>query len=110
MADLNSVLYGIIGKRITELRKFNNDNQQQLSSKIGITRSSISNIELGRQQISLHLIYRISQVYNTEIYSLLPKVDEVASKASLEINNITNILKNKEIGSLTEKSILDLLK
>ena len=90
MPDIHSVLSEIIGKRISELRKFNNDNQQQLADKIDIKRSSISNIELGNQQISLVVLYRICQVYNTEIYSLLPRVNDV--------------------GSLTKKHILELLK
>lgn len=110
MAEINSVLYGIIGNRICELRKYNNDNQQQLADKIGLKRSSISNIELGRQQISLHLLYRVSQVYNTEIYTLLPSVKEIASKVSLSLNNVTEILKKNEVGTITEQRILELLK
>jgi transcriptional regulator with XRE-family HTH domain len=110
MADINSMLYEIIGHRISELRKLNNDNQQQLADKIGLGRSSISNIEAGRQQISLHLLYRISQVYNSEIYSLIPKVSEVASKVSLEVNNVNEIFKKQGIGNVTQKQILELLK
>jgi len=110
MPDFNSVLYGVIGKRISELRKLNKENQEQLADKIGIKRSSISNIELGRQQISLHLIYRIAQVYNTEVYSLLPTVNEVASKVSIAIDNVTDVLKYNEVGSITKKRILELLK
>jgi transcriptional regulator with XRE-family HTH domain len=112
MADIHSVLSKIIGKSISELRRFNNDNQQQLADKIGIKRSSVSNMELGNQQISLVILYRICQVYNTEIYSLLPRVNEVASQVSLslEIDQVTEILKTSEVGSLTQQKILDLLK
>jgi len=112
MPDIHSVLYGIIGKRISELRKFKNDNQQQLADKIGIKRSSISNIELGNQQISLIILYRICQVYDTEIYSLLPRVNDVATKVSLslEVDNVVEILKSNDVGTLTQKQILELLK
>ena len=109
MPDINPILYGVIGKRISELRKYNNDNQQQLADKIKLKRSSISNIESGRQQISLHLLYRISQVYNTEIYSLLPTVSEVASKVSLSLDNVTEVLKQNDVGLITEQQILKLL-
>ena len=112
MTDIHSVLSKIIGARISELRKFNNDNQQQLADKIGVKRSSISNMELGNQQISLVVLYRICQVYNVEFYSLLPRVNEVASKVSLslEIDSVNEILKTSEVGSLTQQKILELLK
>jgi transcriptional regulator with XRE-family HTH domain len=110
MADTNSVLYEIIGYRISELRKLKGDSQQQLSDKINLGRSSIANIEAGRQQVSLHLLYRISQVYETEIYSLLPSVNTVASKVSLEITNVNEIIKKENLGSLTKKHILELMK
>jgi transcriptional regulator with XRE-family HTH domain len=110
MADFNSVLYSIIGYRISELRKLNNHNQQELADKIDISRSSISNIESGRQQISLHLLYRICQVYNCEVHVLIPKVSEIASKVSLETNNINEIIKKHNVGNVTKKQILNLLK
>lgn len=110
MTDFHSVLYTIIGKRITDLRKFNNETQEQLGKKIGLKRSSVSNIEQGRQQISLHLLYRVAQVYDTEIYSLLPRVNDLASKVSLEFNNVKEMLKENEIGTITQKKILERLK
>lgn len=110
MADTNSVLYEIIGHRISELRKLNNHNQQQLADKIGLGRSSIANIESGRQQVSLHVIYRISQVYNAEVHSLIPKVSEVASKVSLELSNVNEVFKKQNVGDVTQKQILELLK
>ncbi len=110
MAEIDSILYQIIGKRITELRKLSNDNQQQLAGKIGLKRSTISNIEAGRQQISLHILYRIAQVYNAEIYSLIPKVTELASKVSLEINDLTELLDQHQLGDNTRKQIMELLK
>ncbi len=110
MADINSVLYGIIGKRISELRKLNNDSQLALATKIKLKRSSISNIESGRQQVSLHLLYRIAQIYNTEVFNLVPKVSEVASKVSLEFTELNDILEKKEVGTITRQQIFELLK
>ncbi len=109
MPDFHSVLYQIVGSRIIELRKFNNDTQEQLAKKIGLKRSSISNIEQGRQQVSLHLLYRISQVYSTEIYSLLPRVNDLAGKVSLELDNVREMLKEKEVGTITQKKIFERL-
>jgi transcriptional regulator with XRE-family HTH domain len=110
MADFHSVLYKIIGKRISELRRYNNDNQQQLAEKIGLKRSTISNIELGRQLISLHWLYRIAQIYNAEIYSLLPRVEDLAGKPSFALENLSEIVEQKNLGARTKKQILQLLK
>lgn len=111
MADFNSHLYETIGNRISELRKFKGDNQQQLADKINLGRSSIANIEAGRQQVSLHILYRICQIYDTEIHSLLPRVSEIASKISLELSNVNEVFKKEKIasGSNTQKEILQLL-
>jgi transcriptional regulator with XRE-family HTH domain len=111
MAEGHSELYRIIGNRISELRKFKNDNQQDLAKKIGLKRSTISNIELGRQQITLEVLYRICQVYDTEIYSLLPQVNIVASKVSLELeNSYSKVLEKEDVGNKTRQEILQLLK
>lgn len=109
MPELNSVLYGIIGHRISELRKFNNDNQQQLAIKIGIGRSSISNFEAGRQPISLTLLYRIAQVYNTEVHVLLPHVSEVSSKTSLVIEKVNETLEDAKLNEATKSYILGII-
>jgi len=108
--DLQTELYSIVGKRISELRKYHNDNQQQLASKVGLKRSTISNIESGRQQIGLHWMYRICQIYQCEIYVLLPKVEELASKVSLSIDDFSHIFHKQEVGDRTKKQILELLK
>lgn len=110
MPDFDSVIYSKIGNRISELRKYNNHNQQDLAEKIGIGRSSISNFESGRQQISLHLLYRIAQVYNTEVHVLIPTVAEIASKVSLELNKVNEVLDQTNVGDATRNSILDILK
>lgn len=109
MADTNSHLYEIIGFKISELRKFKGDNQHQLADKIDLGRSSIANIESGRQQVSLHILYRICQVYDAEIYSLLPKVSELASKVSLTLSNVNEVFKKEKVGNTTQKQILHLL-
>ena len=109
MPDFNSVIYKKIGYRISELRKYNNDNQQQLAEKINIGRSSISNFESGRQHISLHLLYRIAQVYNTEVHTLIPTVSEIASKVSLEVNKVNEVLDQTDVGDTTKNIIQEIL-
>jgi transcriptional regulator with XRE-family HTH domain len=106
----NAIVYQLVGERICELRKLNNDNQGDLSKKIGISRSSISNIELGRQPASLGLLYQIAQVYNTEISSLLPTLVQIMTIFKTDDKRFNELLQKTNVGNNTRQQILDLIK
>lgn len=88
MSDFNSVLYSIIGQRIKDRREELNYSQQQFSDAISkvyeLKRSSISNIERGRQQPPLHVLYGICRILNIDLQTILPTYSEVSSKVIIE--------------------------
>ncbi|MGC4101106.1 helix-turn-helix transcriptional regulator [Ferruginibacter sp.] len=110
MIDNTSILNEIIGGKICNLRKLNEDSQVNLSEKIKISRSSISNIEAGRQAASLSLLYEISQVYQSEIFSLLPTVQELNHYLEEGDNKFNEHLKSSDINDETRQQILNLIK
>jgi len=57
-------LYEESGKRIKKYRKLRNLTQDQLASKINLSRTSLANLESGRQQILLHHLYEIAEALN----------------------------------------------
>jgi len=77
MKDFNSALYQIIGDRIKKKRSQIPFSQEQLAKKAQISRTSISNIEIGRHQAPLHVLYKISVALEYEIQSLLPTFQEI---------------------------------
>jgi transcriptional regulator with XRE-family HTH domain len=48
--------------------------QELLAKKSGLSRAVIANIELGRQQILVHVLYKIAKALNISPIDLLPSV------------------------------------
>ena len=68
-------LYAAIGASIRKARDDHGLTQEKLAEKVGISRSSLTNIEIGRQRVQVHLLYRIADALECEPASLLPKRD-----------------------------------
>ncbi|MXW19489.1 MAG: helix-turn-helix transcriptional regulator [Gammaproteobacteria bacterium] len=67
-------LYEEFGRRLRDLRLGRSKPMTQagLGSLVGLSRTSITNIEMGRQQVSLHHLYRIAAALGIEPDQLLP--------------------------------------
>lgn len=71
----NSVdpVYREVGRRIFEARDRMGLTQEQLAKKISLKRTSITNIEKGRQQLLLHMLIKIAKELDVTVESLIPK-------------------------------------
>lgn len=67
------VLYREIGRRIQCERKELGFNQIELAQEIGLTRTSIANIEAGRQRLPIHVLYAIAEALGAPVTCLLPE-------------------------------------
>lgn len=65
-------IYTQLGQRIREAREATGLSQKDLAYLITVERTSITNIESGRQHPPLHVIYDIARALTVPIYSLLP--------------------------------------
>lgn len=65
-------VYDYIGARIRSGRMDANLSQDELGLRVGLTRTSISNIELGRQKVQIHTLYEIASVLGVTPAALLP--------------------------------------
>jgi len=52
--------------------------QQDLSERLNLSRSSIANIELGRQKVLLHQLFDLAEALNLKPLDLLPTSDAEA--------------------------------
>lgn len=77
----NEKLYAVLGARLKRLREGDDGNprltQAELAAKVGLERTSITNIEKGNQKVPLHVLYRLCEVLKVDISSLLPPLAEV---------------------------------
>lgn len=63
--------YLAIGRNIRILREKSNFKQDAFAQLLGLSRASIVNIEKGRQNPSLFLIWKMSKIFNIGIEELL---------------------------------------
>jgi transcriptional regulator with XRE-family HTH domain len=66
-------LYREIGRRIRDARRRASLTQVDLAQKAGLARTSITNIEMGNQQPTIHALWRIADSVQTSPCDLLPK-------------------------------------
>jgi transcriptional regulator with XRE-family HTH domain len=76
-------LYTLIGRNVVAAREQHGTIQADLAAAVGLTRSSITNIEAGRQRTSVHVLIAIAQALGVELTDLLgPDLPVIASKAA----------------------------
>ncbi|HET9342868.1 MAG TPA: helix-turn-helix transcriptional regulator [Candidatus Eremiobacteraceae bacterium] len=76
--------YEAVGRSIAARRNAVGMSQAILASAIGLTRTSVSNIEVGRQKLLLHTFLAICIALKMKPNDLLPWLDETYSSASDE--------------------------
>ena len=83
VAKLDSLeVYRMVGERIREERKRQNITQEELASRVGLTRTSITNVEKGRQKLLLHTLVQIADRLGVSPERLLPTLD---AETSIEV-------------------------
>jgi DNA-binding XRE family transcriptional regulator len=70
----NREFYAAVGQRIAKAR-IGQLTQEALAKKATLTRTSIVNIEKGRQQILLHTLVDIAQALKMPVAELIPDID-----------------------------------
>lgn len=104
-------LYEQVGNNIRLARENKGISQEQLAKSVALSRTSIVNIEKGRQRISLHHLMEIAYKTDSEINKLLPGLDSF----DLEVNSFnktwSNEISRSSMGdSKTEINIKEFIK
>lgn len=79
--------YVAVGKRIADARVLKRLTQDALARDIGLTRTSIVNIEKGRQQLLFHTLVQIAHVLKVEPVDLIPNIVPVEFPVSDAISH-----------------------
>ncbi len=64
---------GEIGIAVAAERRRQRLSQKQFGAKVGLSRTSVTNIECGRQPVQLHQLYLFAATLRVDITKLLPK-------------------------------------
>ena len=68
-------LYPAVGARIRACREKAGLSQDALADAANLVRTSITNIESGRQRVQLHTLYAIAEALERRVSDLLPTFD-----------------------------------
>lgn len=71
MEDIDA-FYSTVGKKIRQGRIARKITQEELGASVNLTRTSIINIEKGRQRMLLHTLVAIAETLRTDTSSLFP--------------------------------------
>lgn len=93
------------GKRIKEFRELKQLSQQALADQSGLSRSTINNIESGRQRPSIEFLIDFSEITGYTINTILGIQSSESSK-TLEDQNQSNIIRQlQETIALKEQAL-----
>jgi transcriptional regulator with XRE-family HTH domain len=95
-------VYVHICHRIREARRAVNMTQEQLGQKLSLSRTSVANIEKGRQQVLVHTLLLISRELRVSVDSLVP--EEPEEKAHLDLPGDLSAPERKFVLSVVNES------
>lgn len=80
---MDSKLYRVFGSRLRALREEKSVTQEELARRVDLSRTSITNIEKGRQRIMLHQVVELAEALETDVGALIPLVPQAESEEPL---------------------------
>jgi transcriptional regulator with XRE-family HTH domain len=100
-----SELYKRLGAQLRERRQLQGMSQIQLAKAVGLLRTSITNIEAGRQRLPIHVLYQLCQVLKIEVTALLPPSAEIeqAETVPVRIAGVTTEVSPKTAAFLRQE-------
>jgi transcriptional regulator with XRE-family HTH domain len=69
-------LYQIVGRKVKLARKASKLTQEDLASRVSMTRTSVTNIEKGRQKFLLHTLFELAAAMKVPVAQLIPEPSE----------------------------------
>lgn len=77
-SEPNRDFYAAVGRKITEARRRSGLTQEALAARISLTRTSVINIEKGRQQLLVHMLIDIARALQVSATDIVPELDREA--------------------------------
>lgn len=107
MSDSESELYKYVGAQLRARRQALQLTQAYLAEQVGLLRSTIANIEAGRQRITLYVLYQLCEALELGVAAVLPAMSHPGEPATvtMPINGALQEVRPKTAEAL--KHLLD---
>jgi len=97
--------YEIVGRRVKQARKASRLTQEELASRVSMTRTSVTNIEKGRQKLLLHTLFDLADAMKIPAVQLIPESSEDQPHIEQQlINGLSKAEKKWIVGELSKPS------
>jgi len=103
----NEYLYSTLGRRMRMRRLELGMTQAQLAASADILRTSIANIEAGRQKAPLHVLYKVSAALDIDLLTVLPSVADVVQRNTVFVEQDESIKATMPKAALFLRQLLD---
>jgi transcriptional regulator with XRE-family HTH domain len=91
---MDDKFYRLFGSRVRELREERKVTQDELARRVALSRTSITNIERGRQRVLLHQMMEIAQALDAEPAALVPRADGEPAPLRDDVARVVDLLKD----------------
>jgi transcriptional regulator with XRE-family HTH domain len=104
-------IYRKIGSNIKEAREAQNYTQEDVASSVGMSRSRLSEIENGKENITIELLNAISSFFKLPVESFLTSRESILNKWEVSVEELTLLIEENPslrgflIGYLAEKKL-----
>lgn len=78
-------LYRLVGETVRQRRVETGMTQSRLAAEVDVKRTSVTNIETGRQKPPLHLLFKICAVLGVECKDVVPENGKVVRSEAVEV-------------------------
>lgn len=85
--DVDERLYRLVGERVRARR--GSLTQSQLAERVGLGRTSITNLESGSQRMPLHYLARVADALGCDLRDLLPGKEELTGGSARVVGGAT---------------------
>lgn len=92
--------YKLIGERIRKEREKHRFKQIELARMVGLERTSITNIESGKQNVTAFALYKMCEIFQVDIIDLLPKPEDL-----VELDLSTSNQGSVTVGAKTQAAL-----
>lgn len=103
-----AIFYAQLGENIAHTRKALHMRQGELAAMLGVTRTSVTNIEAGRQKPLVHTVFLIAEVLNCSVDDLLPR-DVRFLVPTIEVFDALKALEGKKLSPVDRAFLRTLL-
>ncbi|MBW2662415.1 MAG: helix-turn-helix domain-containing protein [Deltaproteobacteria bacterium] len=90
------LIYKIFGLKLRDARKKSGLTQVDLADRVGLSRTSITNIEKGRQGIPLHMLLQLASAVGVQPVGLLPETKNSPEQDLIDRNILKKSIMEEE--------------